>query len=68
MFLTNTFINKNGIIVVTNVRGVQNVANIYGYIRVSTKNQNEQRQLHKMMEQGVEEILIVHNINCSEKY
>ncbi|AOM14330.1 hypothetical protein BTI247_60000 (plasmid) [Bacillus thuringiensis Bt18247] len=44
------------------------MANIYGYIRVSTKNQNEQRQLHKMMEQGVEEILIVHNINCSEKY
>lgn len=50
----NTFINKNGIIVVTNVRKVQNVANIYGYIRVSTKDQNEQRQLHKMMERGVE--------------
>ncbi|WP_429793291.1 recombinase family protein [Bacillus tropicus] len=50
----NTFINKNGIIVVTNVRRVQNVANIYGYIRVSTKDQNEQRQLHKMMERGVE--------------
>jgi len=30
------------------------VANIYGYIRVSTKDQNEQRQLHKMMERGVE--------------
>jgi DNA invertase Pin-like site-specific DNA recombinase len=30
------------------------VANIYGYIRVSTKEQNEQRQLHKMMERGVE--------------
>ncbi|PGU52778.1 recombinase family protein [Bacillus cereus] len=28
--------------------------NIYGYIRVSTKDQNEQRQLHKMMERGVE--------------
>ncbi|MBZ4226338.1 hypothetical protein LAE98_30610 [Bacillus wiedmannii] len=26
------------------------MANIYGYIRVSTKDQNEQRQLHKMME------------------
>ncbi|MED3079426.1 recombinase family protein [Bacillus wiedmannii] len=39
---------------VTNVRRVQNVANIYGYIRVSTKDQNEQRQLHKMMERGVE--------------
>ncbi len=50
----NTFINENGIIVVTNVRRVQNVANIYGYIRVSTKDQNEQRQLHKMMERGVE--------------
>lgn len=50
----NTFVNKNGIIVVTNVRRVQNVANIYGYIRVSTKDQNEQRQLHKMMERGVE--------------
>ncbi|MGM2726260.1 recombinase family protein, partial [Bacillus cereus group sp. Bce009] len=36
----NTFINKNGIIVVTNVRRIQNVANIYGYIRVSTKDQN----------------------------
>lgn len=50
----NTFINKNGIIVVTNTRRIQNVANIYGYIRVSTKDQNEQRQLHKMMERGVE--------------
>ncbi|KAA0756046.1 recombinase family protein [Bacillus sp. BF2-3] len=30
------------------------MANIYGYIRVSTKEQNEQRQLHKMMERGVE--------------
>ncbi|MBG9748840.1 recombinase [Bacillus thuringiensis] len=30
------------------------MANIYGYIRVSTKDQNEQRQLHKMMESGVE--------------
>ncbi|MBJ8025559.1 recombinase family protein [Bacillus cereus] len=30
------------------------MANIYGYILVSTKNQNEQRQLHKMMERGVE--------------
>ncbi|QBP15753.1 recombinase family protein (plasmid) [Bacillus thuringiensis] len=39
---------------VTNIRGIQNVANIYGYIRVSTKEQNEQRQLHKMMERGVE--------------
>ncbi|EAO51854.1 DNA integration/recombination/inversion protein [Bacillus thuringiensis IBL 4222] len=39
---------------VTNVRRIQNVANIYGYIRVSTKEQNEQRQLHKMMERGVE--------------
>ncbi|OOZ84917.1 recombinase family protein [Bacillus cereus] len=29
------------------------MANIYGYIRVSTKDQNEQRQLHKMMERGV---------------
>lgn len=50
----NTFINENGIIVVTNVRRIQNVVNIYGYIRVSTKDQNEQRQLHKMMERGVE--------------
>ncbi|ARX70244.1 recombinase (plasmid) [Bacillus thuringiensis] len=39
---------------VTSVRRIQNVANIYGYIRVSTKDQNEQRQLHKMMERGVE--------------
>ncbi|PFD36458.1 recombinase [Bacillus cereus] len=38
----------------TNVRRIQNVVNIYGYIRVSTKDQNEQRQLHKMMERGVE--------------
>ncbi|HDR8053858.1 TPA: recombinase family protein [Bacillus cereus] len=30
------------------------MANIYGYIRVSTKDQNEQRQLYKMMERGVE--------------
>ncbi|HDR7512426.1 TPA: recombinase family protein [Bacillus toyonensis] len=30
------------------------MANIYGYIRVSTKDQNEQRQLHKMMERGME--------------
>ncbi|MEK4841333.1 recombinase family protein [Bacillus sp. FSL L8-0152] len=30
------------------------MANIYGYIRVSTKDQNEQRQLHKIMERGVE--------------
>ncbi|MCC2327022.1 recombinase family protein [Bacillus wiedmannii] len=39
---------------VTNVRSMLNIANIYGYIRVSTKDQNEQRQLHKMMERGVE--------------
>ncbi|HEK9103978.1 TPA: recombinase family protein [Bacillus pseudomycoides] len=39
---------------VTNVRRISKVANIYGYIRVSTKDQNEQRQLHKMMERGVE--------------
>lgn len=50
----NTFINENGIIEVTTVRRIPNVANIYGYIRVSTKDQNEQRQLHKMMERGVE--------------
>lgn len=50
----STFINENGIIVVTKLRRIQNVANIYGYIRVSTKDQNEQRQLHKMMERGVE--------------
>lgn len=30
------------------------MANIYGYLCVSTKDQNEQRQLHKMMERGVE--------------
>jgi DNA invertase Pin-like site-specific DNA recombinase len=30
------------------------MANIYGYIRVSTKDQNEQRQLHKMIERGIE--------------
>lgn len=54
LFLMNTFINKSDIIVVTNVRSISNVANIYGYIRVSTKDQNEQRQLHKMMERGVE--------------
>ncbi|PEP69999.1 recombinase, partial [Bacillus pseudomycoides] len=29
----NTFINKNDIIEVTNVRRIPNVANIYGYIR-----------------------------------
>ncbi|WP_176546192.1 recombinase family protein [Bacillus toyonensis] len=40
--------------VVTNMRRISKVANIYGYIRVSTKDQNEQRQLHKMMERGVE--------------
>ena len=28
--------------------------NIYGYIRVSTKEQNEQRQLQKMLKKGVE--------------
>ncbi|EEM55653.1 MULTISPECIES: recombinase family protein [Bacillus cereus group] len=39
---------------VTKIRGIPKVANIYGYIRVSTKDQNEQRQLHKMMERGVE--------------
>lgn len=50
----NTFINKRDIITVTNVRRIQNVPNIYGYIRVSTKDQNEQRQLHKMMERDVE--------------
>ncbi|PFY51523.1 recombinase, partial [Bacillus pseudomycoides] len=32
----NTFINENGIIVVTNIRRISNVTNIYGYIRVST--------------------------------
>lgn len=26
----------------------------YGYIRVNTKEQNEQLQLHKMLERGVE--------------
>lgn len=30
------------------------MANIYGYIRVSAKDQNEQRQIHKMLEKGVE--------------
>ncbi|MGU3372632.1 recombinase family protein [Bacillus mycoides] len=50
----NTFINERDIITVTNVRRIQNVPNIYGYIRVSTKDQNEQRQLHKMMERDVE--------------
>lgn len=50
----NTFINESGIIMVTNIRGIPKLANIYGYIRVSTKDQNEQRQLHKMMERGVE--------------
>lgn len=30
------------------------MAIIYGYIRVSTREQNEQRQLQKMMERGVE--------------
>ncbi|MDC6157463.1 recombinase family protein [Bacillus albus] len=54
LFLINTFINENDIIKVTNVRRISKVANIYGYIRVSTKDQNEQRQLHKMMERGVE--------------
>ncbi|KAB2421849.1 recombinase family protein [Bacillus cereus] len=39
---------------VTNVRRIQKMSNVYGYIRVSTKDQNEQRQLHKMMERGVE--------------
>ncbi|MDH2889957.1 recombinase family protein [Bacillus cytotoxicus] len=50
----NIFINENDIIVVTNIRRIRTVANIYGYIRVSTKDQNKQRQLHKMMERGVE--------------
>ncbi|QWI73225.1 recombinase family protein (plasmid) [Bacillus mycoides] len=39
---------------VTNIRRILKVANIYGYIRVSTKDQNEQHQLHKVMERGVE--------------
>ncbi|MEM5008494.1 recombinase family protein [Priestia megaterium] len=30
------------------------MANVYGYIRVSTKEQNEQRQLNKMIDKGVE--------------
>jgi DNA invertase Pin-like site-specific DNA recombinase len=30
------------------------LANEYGYIRVSTKEQNEQRQLNKMIDKGVE--------------
>ncbi|KON83491.1 recombinase [Sporosarcina globispora] len=30
------------------------MANIYGYIRVSTKEQNEQRQFNKMIDKGVE--------------
>ncbi len=54
LFSINTFINENNIIMVKNVSIILNVANIYGYIRVSTKDQNEQRQLHKMMERGVE--------------
>ncbi|MGH0599876.1 recombinase family protein [Bacillus mycoides] len=54
LFLVNTFLNECDIITVTNVRRIQNVPNIYGYIRVSTKDQNEQRQLHKMMERDVE--------------
>ncbi len=36
-----------------NSRGIKMVAT-YGYIRVSSKDQNEQRQLHKMLERGVE--------------
>lgn len=36
-----------------NSRGINMVAT-YGYIRVSSKDQNEQRQLHKMLERGVE--------------
>lgn len=39
---------------VANIRRLFHMANIYGYIRVSTKDQNEQRQLHKMLEHGVE--------------
>lgn len=39
---------------VANIRRLFHMANIYGYIRVSTKDQNEQRQLHKMLERGVE--------------
>lgn len=31
-----------------------NMAATYGYIRVSSKDQNEQRQLHKMLERGIE--------------
>jgi DNA invertase Pin-like site-specific DNA recombinase len=31
-----------------------NMANIYGYIRVSSIDQNEQRQVNKMIEKGVE--------------
>ena len=30
------------------------MAATYGYIRVSSKDQNEQRQLHKMLERGIE--------------
>lgn len=36
-----------------NSRGI-NIVATYGYIRVSSKDQNEQRQLHKMLERGVE--------------
>jgi DNA invertase Pin-like site-specific DNA recombinase len=30
------------------------LANKYGYVRVSAKDQNEERQLHKMLDRGVE--------------
>jgi DNA invertase Pin-like site-specific DNA recombinase len=35
-------------------KGVVEMANVYGYIRVSSADQNEQRQVNKMIEKGVE--------------
>jgi DNA invertase Pin-like site-specific DNA recombinase len=54
LYISFIFINNIVIIMVANVRGAISMETIYGYIRVSTKDQNEQRQLHKMIERGVE--------------
>jgi DNA invertase Pin-like site-specific DNA recombinase len=39
---------------VPNTRRLIELSNKYGYVRVSTKDQNEERQLHKMLDRGVE--------------
>ncbi len=50
----NTFINENGIIKVTKCKeNTKRGEYLWIYTR-KYKDQNEQRQLHKMMERGVE--------------